>query len=137
MAEVKADKEEFTVEYLLKLVSSGKATATDKIRLSQMLQESAKDEAQEELKAKIEKVKKFIEDQGLTLDQVFKAIQPAPELIFEWTDEQGKTHSRFTGEKGKFPIWVETMKKSITKEKAFSYAKNDKGRTFVENVYKA
>ncbi|WP_176316834.1 hypothetical protein [Burkholderia vietnamiensis] len=130
-----ADTQKEIAELLTK-VGSGKATATDKIKLAELLNTSAQEEAKEEFNQKIVKVKEFIEKQGLTFQEVADAIKGPPALIFQWVDDAGKEHNRYEGEKGKFPIWVEDLKKSLTKEKALSFAKNDKGRTFVENVYK-
>ena len=131
-----ADTQKEIAELLTK-VGSGKATATDKIKLAELLNTSAKEEAKEEFNQKIEKVKEFIEKQGLTFQEVADAIKGPPALIFQWIDEQGKEHNRYEGERGKFPVWVEDMKKAITKEKALTYAKADKGKAFVESVYKS
>lgn len=86
---------------LLSKVGSGKATATDKIKLAELLNTSAQEEAKEEFNQKIVKVKEFIEKQGLTFQEVADAIKGPPALIFQWVDDAGKEHNRYEGEKRK------------------------------------
>lgn len=130
------EQKELSFEELMKLITSNKATALQKIKFSQLLSQQAQQEAQEEKQAIVQKIDDFILKSGISVDEYVKLKKPAPsnEIIFEWTDEQGKTHIKIKGSKGKWSS-KETVIKNLTLEKALSFAKSDDGKSFVRKLY--
>lgn len=126
-------KEEFNLELLEKLVASKKATASQKIQYAQLLIQDTQEELKKEKEVKIEKIIDLMEELEITKDEILKAFQKPPVKIFDW-----KGNVRFEGERGKLPSWAGDMKKEITKEEALKcvIANSDKGKVFVENLYK-
>lgn len=122
-----------TLEELLKLVATGKATATQKIQLSELLKTSTEQELKQEKSKKIEKIFDLMNELDLTREDVFKAFQEPSVLIYEW---QG--NKRFSGERGKLPQWTQDLKAQLSKEKALEFVvnKHEKGFKFIENLYK-
>jgi hypothetical protein len=128
---------------LLKKISSGKATATEKMELSRLLAEQSQQEAEKEREDKIEKIKAFIAEQGFDFEEFLSIFRPSrigpkndgpKEEIFKW-EFQGQTFTRYTGERGKFPAWVAVMKAKLSESEAYKFALNDKGRDFVKKLY--
>lgn len=128
-------EKEITIDDLIKLISSGKATATDKMKLAEMLNSSAKEEAANEFIAKIDDIKEYIKKKGLAINDVANALKDPMPVIFRWVDSEGKEHTRFQGEKGKPPAWTSDLKIKVSKADALSMAIGDKGKTFIENLY--
>lgn len=124
-----------TIEDLFKLVTTGKATAQDKMKLAELLQESAKEESQVEFKNKIEKIKAFIEKEGLTIQQVYEAVKEPVQPIFIWIDSNNVKHEKFGNEKGKPAAWIAEMKVKNTKEQALELALTQSGKDWVEKIY--
>jgi hypothetical protein len=126
-----------TISELLVKVSSNTATALEMMDLAKLLTEQAQEEAEQEKLKKVETIKKFIADQGFTLDGFWQACQPekVKEKIFE-AEIEGKTYTRYEGDKGKFPKWIsDVLKRKLTKDQALKLAIGDKGKAFVEKVY--
>ena len=124
---------DLTFDELFKLVSSNKATASQKIRFAQLLTESTQEELKAEKENKIEKVIDLIEKLELTKEDIVKAFQKPPVLIFEWN-----SNKRYEGERGKLPQWATDLKSRLSKDEALKFvvANNEKGKVFVENLYK-
>ncbi|MEW9900902.1 hypothetical protein ABWL39_19965 [Chitinivorax sp. PXF-14] len=136
VSEQVTENKEPTFQELMELVSTGKATALQKIKFSQMLAKSAQEEAENEKASKVKEIDDFIAKSGLTFSEYLKFKKPAPsnEIIFEWTDEAGKTHTKIKGTKGKWAS-KSVVISNLTKEKALSYAKGEDGKKFVEGLY--
>lgn len=130
------EQKELTLEELLKLVSTNKATAMQKLKFSQMLAQSAQEEAKQEKEAKVQEIDNFIVKSGLTVQEYLSLKKPATvqEIIWQWTDETGSVHTKMKGQKGKWSS-KDTVKKNLTKEKALEYAKSNDGKAFVEKLY--
>lgn len=128
-------EKEITIDDLIKLISSGKATASDKMKLSKMLSSSAEEEAKNEFTAKIDDIKEYIKKKGLAIVDVVNALKDPMPIIFRWVDGEGKDHIRVQGEKGKPPAWTSDLKAKVTKEEALKMAIGEKGKAFVENLY--
>lgn len=123
---------------LLALISSGKANTSQKMEFSNLLKFQTEEEHKQQFEAKIEKVKAFILEQGLSFKDVIDNIKGPAEPIFRWVDGKGLEHTRYDGERGKFPAWVESLKKELTEEKALEcvVSNSEKGKAFVKKVYK-
>lgn len=130
------EAKELTFEELMKLVSTGKATALQKIKFSQLLAKSAEDEAENEKLSKVKEIDDFIQKSGLTFAEYVKLKKPAAstEVIFEWTDEAGKVHTKVKGTKGKWASKSHVVS-NLTKDKALSFAKGADGKKFIEALY--
>lgn len=119
------DKDE--LQSLLTKFSAGKATASEAQRLSFLISEKTKADAQAEKQAKVAKILKMIAAEGLTLAD----IRPEPEVIFEWNG-----HQQMSGLRGKPAAWTKELKEKVSKVEALKLAKGEKGKKFVENLYK-
>lgn len=124
------------LEELIKLVSSGNATALDMMKLSELLANTAAAGAEEEKASKIALIDNFINEQGLTYEEYVKMKKPAPstEVIWEWTDPKGIVHKKIKGTKGKWAS-KDTVKNTITLAVALEHAKNAEGKEFIKKVY--
>lgn len=120
---------------LLKKITDGKATATDKVEFANLLQSSSKEELEKEKEEKFNRVKAVIEKEGLTFTEVIQSLKGASSKIFSWVDSQGKDHHRYEGELGKYPEWTKQLKDQVTKAEALKMATGEKGKAFVEKVY--
>lgn len=121
--------------YYINLISTKKATAQDKIDYATFLNGAAANEAKVELQAKIDEVKKFIADKGLTLDQIINGIKEPVKALYTFKAKSGEVFHRKDGDKGPFPKWVATMKVELTKAQALALADSDKAKKFVEKAY--
>ena len=126
---------ELTLEQLQKLVSDGKATTLQMLDYAEMLKAKANADLQANFNNNISKIEKFATELGVNVDQL-KDHYSKPELIFSWKDGE-QTFERFTGQMGKMPSWVQTMKNKLThnEAKAFVVNQSSKGFTFLKNVY--
>jgi len=132
------EQKELTFEELMKLVSTGKATALQKIKFSDMLAKSAKDEAENEKLAKVKEIDDFIQKSGLTVQEYLKLKKPAPstDIIWEWIEENGTKHTKIKGTKGKWAS-KSIVLKNLTEAKAMEFAKGEEGKKFVKSLYSA
>lgn len=132
------EQKQLSIDELMKLVTSGKATAIQKLQFAELLSKSAAEEAEKEKASKIELIDNFIKEQGLTYEEYVKLKKPAPsnEVIWEWTDNEGKLHQKIKGTKGKWAS-KDKVKNTITLAVALEHAKNEEGKKFIRNVYAA
>lgn len=134
MATVKTRSEE-----LLTLITTGKATASQKLEFATLLQTESKEEAEKEKMALMEKGKDTLIEMGISIIDfaIFLKGNTKALPIFTWIDDQGKDHIRYEGERGKMPAWVKDMTRALTKSKALEIAgDNDKAKKFVASAYK-
>jgi hypothetical protein len=130
---------EFTIEELLSLVSTNKATGLQKIRFSELLAESAQEEVKKEKEDKVKGIDDYIVSQGLTVEEYLKFKKTAAgavsqEIIFEYAQENGTKHIKYKGQKGQWAS-KKYITDTLTKAKALEYAKGDEGKAFVEKLY--
>lgn len=130
------EQKQLTLDELMKLVTTGKATATQKLQFAEMLSQSAKQEAEKEKASKVELIDAFIVEQGLTYEEYVNLKKPAPstEVIWEWTADDGTVHTKIKGTKGKWAS-KDYVKKSMTIDKALSFAKNEEGKAFIRKQF--
>lgn len=131
--------EELTIEELLKAVTSNKATGLQKLRLSELLAQSAEDEVKKEKEVKVKEIDDFIISQGFTVEEYLKLKKTATtsntqEIIFEYAQENGTKHIKYKGQKGQWAS-KKYITDTLTKAKALEYAKGDEGKAFVEKLY--
>lgn len=126
-----ADVKELSFDEILKLITTNKATPTQKMRFAKMLEESTQQELEAEKEQKFNKVKELMEKLEISHEDMIKSLQKPAEKIFEWSG-----NARFEGERGKLPMWCNEMKSKISKEEALKSALTEKGKVFVENLYK-
>lgn len=131
------ENKELTLDELMKLVSTNKATAMQKIAFAKMLTTSALEEAQEEKLSKVKLIEDFIIKQGLTVQEFFSLKKPqanTTEVLWQWTDEAGTTHTKFKGQRGKWSS-KDFVKQNLTKAKALELATTDEAKSFVNKLY--
>lgn len=120
-----------TIDELLKLVTTNKATTAQKLELAKLLENQAEQEKADAFDENILKIKTLIAELGLNIPEVVKALSTPTILIFDWNG-----HKRFTGERGRFPDWVADMKKELkTQGEAEKFALNQAGKDFVKKVF--
>ena len=131
------EQKQLTIDELMKLVSTNKATAMQKIAFAKMLNESAQIEAQEEKQSKVQLIEDFIVKQGLTVQEFISLKKPVQkiEILWQWTDENGTVHIKNKGQKGQWSS-KEIVKKNLTKEKALEIATTTEAKAFIEKLYK-
>lgn len=131
------EAKELTFEELLKLVSSGKATALQKIKFSELLAKSAEQEAEQEKQNKVVEIDNFIKQQGLTVEEYLKFKKPAPstEILWSWTDDSGKVHNKIKGQRGTWSS-ASIVKENLSKKEALEIAKTDEAKAFINKLYK-
>lgn len=127
MTEVK----ELSFDEILKLITTNKATPVQKMRFAKLLEESTQKELEAEKEQKFEKIKELMEKLEITAEDMIKALQKPAAKIFEW-----EGHVRFEGERGKLPVWCNEMKSKLPQAEALTFALTEKGKVFVENLYK-
>lgn len=130
-AEVKAP----TMQDLMQLVLSNKATSEQKKELSRLLDQSAEEESKQEFQKKIDRIKVVIEEEGLTIQEVYDSMKQPQQPIFVYIDEAKVSHQVFGPMRGKQPVWIAEMKKNVTKEKALEMALSESGKQWVEKTY--
>ncbi|WP_148222891.1 hypothetical protein [Paraburkholderia xenovorans] len=101
------------LDELLKKVASGKATPTEKIKLSTLLNESAKVEAQQEKQEKIDKVLALIDELELSRSEVAEALNGPAEVLIRYVDDTGQVHERYDGETATNK-WLKALKEAGT-----------------------
>lgn len=126
---------ELTIEDLAQLVMAKKATTEQKVLLSQLLDKQAEDETKAEFQKKIDKVKKVMEQEEITLDDLIKSMKEPQAPIFIYVDKAGEKHEVYGPMRGREPAWLTEMKRELTKEKALEMALNEAGKQWVEKVY--
>jgi len=131
------DDKQMTLDELMKLVSTNKATAMQKIAFAKMLNDSALIEAQEEKQSKVQTIENFIIKQGLTVQEFISLKKPVFQnvVLWQWTDESGTVHTKNKGQKGKWSS-KDIVKKNLTKEKALEIATTTEAKSFIEKLYK-
>ncbi|MBV5292423.1 MAG: hypothetical protein JZU58_08710 [Curvibacter lanceolatus] len=131
------EQKQLTIDELMKLVSTGKATAMQKIDFAKLLNDSAQVEAQAEKQSKVQLIEDFILKQGLTVKEFIslKKPQPTNEVLFQWTDDKGTVHTKIKGQKGKWSS-KDIILKNLTKEKALEIATTTEAKAFINNLYK-
>ncbi len=117
---------------LLKLVSNGKATASQKMAFAKLLEQATIQELQAQKETSIEKVKALMEELSISSDEMIKALQRPAVKIYEWNG-----HTRYEGERGKLPSWTLDLKSRLTKDEALKFVidNNEKGKKFIETLY--
>lgn len=126
-----ADKE-LSFEELEKLVFSKKANAFQKMKYAELLTSNTEEELKVEKEARIDKVFDLMEELEISKQDMLDKLKSPPVLIFQWNG-----NNRFEGERGKLPNWTTELKK-LSKEEALKFVVNgsEKGKTFIENLYK-
>lgn len=127
MSEVK----ELSFDEILKLITTKKATPSQKMQFAKMLEETTQEELEAEKEGKFTKIKELMHDLEITAEEMINSLKAPAVKIFEW---QG--HTRFEGERGKLPTWCNEMKAKVSKDEAYNMALNEKGKVFVDNLYK-
>ncbi len=136
--ELTKEQDEFSIEYLKAALVAGTITEEQEERLGNLLITSSADKKKKFIDDKMNKIKAYILEQGLTVEAVYNALKPPAKLIFSWTDSKGVNHQRFEGAIGKAPVWVNDLKNTLTKDEALKLVVDNaqKGKDFVEALYK-
>lgn len=113
-----------------------KMSVQEKLELATLLNEQAKTEELAQKADKMKEIEEFIKKTGYTVSDVADYFKgPAVAIFGPWVDKDGKSHTRYEGEKGKLPIWTNELKGTVSKADALKLALGDKGKKFVENLY--
>lgn len=115
---------------LLDKVSSGKASVQEKLEFSNLLALQAQEEKTKGFADKLEKVKAFIEKEGLTVDEVISNLKTPPVAIFKWNG-----NVVYKGAKGRAPAWTADLKNQVSEAEATKLATNDDGKAWVKKLY--
>lgn len=126
-----ADKE-LSFEELEKLVFSKKANAFQKMAYAEALTKNTEQELQAEKETRIEKIFDLMEELEISKQDLLEKLKSPPVLIFQWNG-----NNRYEGERGKLPQWTTELKK-LAKDEAMKFVVNgnEKGKKFIENLYK-
>lgn len=125
-------EKELTFEELEKLVFTKKANAFQKMKYAELLTTNTEQELKAEKEERIEKVFDLMEELEITKQDMLDKLKTPPALIFQWNG-----NNRYEGERGKLPQWTTELKK-LNKDEAMKFVVNgnEKGKKFVENLYK-
>lgn len=123
---------ELSFEELEKLVFSKKANAFQKMKYAEMLTTNTEQELKAEKETRIEKIFDLMEELEISKQDMLDKLKAPPVLIFQWNG-----NNRYEGERGKLPAWTTELKK-LAKDEALKFVVNgnDKGKKFIENLYK-
>lgn len=133
------ESKQLTYEELLKLVTSGKASALQSIQFADMLKLKANETVEQEKHKIIEEIDNFIVSKGLKVEDYLLTKKPAkkdePEVIlFDW-EENGTHYIKIKGTKGKWKP-KEYVKGKLTYQEALKFAQGgDEGVKFVKALY--
>lgn len=113
-----------------------KMSVQEKLELATLLSGEAEKEKAEQEKQTMDDIKAYIEKAGYSISDVADYFKgPAVAIFGPWVDKDGKSHTRYEGEKGKLPIWTSELKATVSKADALKMALGEKGKKFVENLY--
>jgi|GEM_PF-6982593 hypothetical protein len=126
---------ELTLDDLVQLVMNKKATTEQKKLLSKLLDAQAEDESKAEFQKKIDKVKKVMEQEEITIDDLIKSMKEPQTPIFIYLDKANEKHEVYGPMRGREPTWLTEMKKELTKEKALEMALSETGKQWIEKIY--
>jgi hypothetical protein len=126
----------FTLEELLKLVSSNKATALQKLELAKLLNSNAQEEAQLEKVKIFEEIDTYINQKGITVNDYLLSKKPveAPKTVIFDYEEDGNHYLKYLGQKGKWTPKAFIVEK-LSYVEALKYAVGDAGKLFVKKLY--
>jgi len=102
------------------------------MKYAEMLTTNTEEELKVEKESRIEKVFDLMEELEISKQDMLDKLKSPPVLIFQWNG-----NNRFEGERGKLPSWTSELKK-LAKSEALKFVvnNNEKGKKFIENLYK-
>lgn len=128
----KVEVKELTFEELEKLVFSKKADVFQKMKYAELLQANSQVELKAEKDTRIEKIFDLMEELEISKQDMLDKLKIPAVLIFQYNE-----HKRYEGERGKMPAWTYELKKlSKSEVMKFVVNGNDKGKKFVETIFK-